>query len=82
VTGGSCNGTLTLNTLDGCSGNSFQYTLGSGCKKFDLGSGNVHPSSVGAQYTLTAGTCTVVTMSQPDAGHAYGTGQKTVVCCQ
>jgi hypothetical protein len=82
VTGGACNGTLTLNTLDGCSGNSFHYTLGSGCKNFDLGPGNVHPTSVGAQYTLTAGTCTVVTMSQPDSGHAFGTGQKTVVCCQ
>ena len=74
--GGSCAGKLTLSTGQSCS-NSFEYTLGSGCKQFSL---DKQASQVGAQYTLVPGSCGIASDTKPTGG-AIPSGSATVVCC-
>ena len=81
VTGGLCSGTLTINWGSEC-GTGYDYTLGTGCQMFNLGQGPIHPTLIGTRYSLTPGTCTVTTQSQPDEGVAKESGPVTVVCCQ
>ena len=82
VSGGSCKGsTLTLSVDTECGGTVAPYTVGSPCTQFNLGSGNVHPTSVGGTYTVTAGTCDVATPATP-TGSATASGNFTVVCCK
>lgn len=82
VTGGSCAGSVVLGKGGDCtSGVTPAYQLGSGCAKFDLGSGPVEPTRVGFKYTVTPGTCSVVSQPKP-IGSAAPSGQITVVCCQ
>ncbi|MET0793542.1 MAG: hypothetical protein ABW061_18620 [Polyangiaceae bacterium] len=77
---GSCKGQLLMSGGDDCSAG-FAYTLGSLCQEFDLGSGDIQPSHVGGQYTLTPGTCSVAS-EPPLSGEAVASGRMTVVCCQ
>lgn len=74
--GGSCAGKLTLSTGQSCS-NTFEYTLGSGCKQFAL---DKQPTQVGAQYTLVPGSCGIASDTKPTGG-AIPSGSATVVCC-
>jgi len=74
--GGSCAGKLTLSTGQSCS-NAFEYTLGSGCKQFGLGT---PPTQLGAEYTLVPGTCGIARDTKP-TGSAVPSGSATVVCC-
>jgi hypothetical protein len=79
VTGGSCSGTLSISTGSDCSSDA-SYTLDSGCKTFNLGSGNVRPSHVGGHYTLLPGACSVASASHA-TGSAAPSGSVTLVCC-
>jgi hypothetical protein len=79
VTGGSCSGTLSISTGSDCSSDA-SYTLDSGCKTFNLGSGNVRPSHVGGHYTLVPGACSVASASHA-TGSAAPSGSVTLVCC-
>jgi hypothetical protein len=83
VTGGSCSGKLVMSADADCSGESgdVDYQLGSGCKSFNLGMGEVHPSSVGGQYTVVPGTCSVASPAHA-TGSAEASGGVTKVCCQ
>lgn len=80
VTGGSCAGKLSISAETDCS-SGVEYKLGAGCQPFTLLGNNVHPTSVGAQYTVTGGDCKVVSPSST-VGNAPTTGSATVVCCQ
>lgn len=75
-TGGKCAGKLTLSDEQTCSGD-FDYTLGSGCQQFQLGT---PPARLGAQYTLVPGTCGIASDTKPIGG-AVPSGSATVVCC-
>jgi hypothetical protein len=79
VTGGSCSGKLLMSRDNDCS-EAVEFALGGACKVFNLGSGTIHPSSVGGVYTVTAGTCSVATPPQP-TGKAVPSGALTQVCC-
>ncbi len=79
MTGGSCVGKFLISSGGDCSG-SFRYPSET-CTEFDLGSGNVRPAHVGAQYTVTRGTCSV-TSPATAKGTAAPSGAATVVCCQ
>jgi len=81
IAGGSCSGTLLMSGGGNCTSGGFSYTLGSGCKQFDLGSGNVRPSRVGGKYTVVPGACSVASAPQT-MGNAVPDGQVTVVCCR
>ena len=83
VSGGSCSGNTVLSSSGDCStsGNPPEFTPGKPCKSFNMGSGSVHPERAGYNYTLVAGTCSVVTPPQPTGG-AVVSGLVTVVCCQ
>jgi hypothetical protein len=74
--GGRCSGKLTLSTGQSC-GNTFEYTLGSGCKPFGL---STPPTQLGAEYTLVPGTCGIADDTEPTGG-AIPSGSATVVCC-
>ena len=80
VTGGSCAGKLFVSADEDCS-SAQEYKLGTGCQPFTLMGNNAHPTSVGAEYTVTPGTCKVVTPSTT-VGVAPTTGPATLVCCQ
>jgi len=81
VSGGSCSGKLTLSSGGDCSSSNADYQLGSGCKTFNLGAGNIHPAHVGGQYTVVPGTCGVANPAQA-TGSAEPSGSVTKVCCQ
>jgi len=85
VSGGSCSGQLLMGRDTTCSvmgiGSTTYPLEGGGCQPFNLGSGNVRPTSVIGQYTVTPGTCSVA--SQPSQkGDAVPSGRATVVCCK
>ena len=80
-TGGSCSGNLLLSGGGDCSGG-VEYSLGSGCKQFNLGSGTIQPSHVGGQYTVVPGTCSVASAAHANGGIATPNGSVTVVCCR
>lgn len=75
-TGGSCPGTLMLSSGQNCS-SGFEYTLGSGCQQFGLGT---QPAQLGAHYTLEPGGCGIARDTEP-TGSATPSGSATVVCC-
>jgi hypothetical protein len=80
VSGGKCTGNVSVSTSGNCRG-TVAYTLGDGCVPYNLGQGNVHPTSAGVEYTLMPGTCSVA--SAPHAlGSAAPSGNVTVVCCR
>ncbi|HET7544780.1 MAG TPA: hypothetical protein VFK05_33160 [Polyangiaceae bacterium] len=82
VTGGSCGGKLLVSTRPDCSDHPYDYPLGSGCQPFNLGPGNIRPTSITVQTSVTTpGTCSITTQSQPDDGRAVESGPVTVVCC-
>jgi len=80
LSGGSCAGTLTISMNGDCVG-ATTYTLGEGCKPYNLGSGPVSPESVRGEYKLTPGACSVTTPSAPQ-GKAVEGGAVTLVCCR
>ena len=80
VTGGTCSGTLLMSSGGDCS-SGFEYKLGSGCKQFNLGPGQVMPSHVGGNYTVAPGACSVASTAHP-TGSAAPSGRVTLLCCQ
>ncbi len=76
--GGSCAATITVFSNADCSGNTVPYNLGTACVGYNNQS-PTDPMSVRASYTVTAGSCTVATQSQP-TGSVVGTGPTTVCC--
>ena len=81
VTGGSCTGSKLSISADGDCTSGVEYKLGAGCQPFTLTGNNAHPTSVGTEYSVTAGTCKVVSPSAT-IGNAPTIGQATLVCCQ
>jgi hypothetical protein len=81
VSGGSCSGRIALSIGGDCSVSDADYQLGSGCKTFNLGAGNIHPARAGGHYTVSPGACSVAKPAQP-TGSAEASGSITKVCCQ
>lgn len=75
-TGGRCDGKLTLSSGPDCS-SGFEYTLGSGCQQFGLGT---QPAQLDGEYALVKGTCGIASDVEPTGG-ATPSGSATIVCC-
>ena len=79
-TGGSCAGTIGIwgDVAGGCTGAAAgTYTLGATCATYS-GAGN-NPGYAQGNFTVTPGTCTVVTQPTP-TGAVIATGPITVCC--
>lgn len=79
-TGGSCAGTISIwgDLAGGCSGAAADtYTLGATCSAYAGASNN--PAYAQGNFTVTPGTCTVVTQPTP-TGAVIATGPTTVCC--
>ena len=80
TTGGSCAGTISVwgDLAGSCTGAApGTYTLGTTCGTYN-GAGN-NPGYAQGNFTVTPGTCTVVTQPTP-TGSVIGTGPVTVCC--
>jgi len=79
-TGGTCAGTISVwgDLAGGCTGTvAGTYTLGNTCTTYTGASNN--PGYAQGNFTVTPGTCTVVTQPTP-TGAVIGTGPATVCC--
>jgi hypothetical protein len=82
-TGGTCSGSVSLygNNAGGCNGTPATYALGTTCQCYGCAQPalpNV-PGFVQANYTVTAGTCSVVGQPAP-TGSVTPTGPTTLCC--